>query len=80
MKKSSIGIRLSIKKLGDIDIIVSFLTYDFGILSGLIKAGQARKLKPLFQIGNLFTIEWFARLSEQLGYIKAIIPLKYNNV
>ncbi len=71
MKKKSIGILLSVKRLGDVDIIANFLTYDFGIMSGLIKAGQAQKLKSLFQIGSIFNIEWFARLSEHLGRIKA---------
>jgi len=73
MKKVSSGILICVKKFGDIDIIASFLTKNFGIVTGLIKAGQTKKIKSFYQVGNVFLVEWFARLSDQLGNIKANI-------
>ncbi|MDR2933823.1 MAG: DNA repair protein RecO [Rickettsiales bacterium] len=77
MKKNSDGILISVKKFGNADIIATFLTENFGVLSGLIKGGQSRKFKGIYQLGGVFNIEWMARLSDQLGTITANLIHQY---
>ena len=77
MKKNSYGILIKLRKFGNIDTIANFLTKDYGIITGLIKAGQTKKIKYVYQIGNIFSVEWIARLSDQLGNIKANVIKQY---
>jgi DNA repair protein RecO (recombination protein O) len=69
MKKISDGILVSVRKFGNNDIITSFLTEKFGVINGLIKGGQSKKSKGIYQIGSLFNVEWVGRFEYQLGTI-----------
>ena len=61
------GIILSASRFGESDAILEVLTLRHGRHLGLIKAGMARGRRAEIQTGNLVSIEWRARLSEQLG-------------
>lgn len=85
MKKIDNGILICTKKFGNSDILAQFLTPNYGVINGLIKGGQSKKNKSLYQIGSVFNVEWMARLEEQLGVINAdlvkqYIPLIMHNI
>ena len=52
---------------GESSAIVDFFTRDHGRYSGLVRGGNARRLKPALQPGNMVQASWRARLSEHLG-------------
>src|SRR5687768_337319 len=63
------AIILSTRKFGERDLICQFFTRGHGIYGGLVKAGQSRKKIAAYQVGNVATINWKARLDEQLGVL-----------
>lgn len=65
------GFVLSARRHGEADIILACLTREHGRHLGLVKGGAGRKNRPSFEIGNLLSLGWRARLSEQLGYFQA---------
>ena len=65
------GFVLSARRHGESDIILSCLTHEHGRHLGLVKGGAGRKNRPAFEIGNQLSVNWRARLSEQLGYFQA---------
>ncbi|MFO1079451.1 MAG: DNA repair protein RecO [Reyranellaceae bacterium] len=62
------GIVLSARAHGETGVIASVLTRDHGRHSGYVTAGASRRVRPLWQPGNLLALEWRARLSDQLGH------------
>ena len=52
---------------GESSAIVDFFTRDHGRYGGLVRGGNARRLKPALQPGNMVQASWRARLSEHLG-------------
>lgn len=67
MKFSDTGIIINIKNYGENSAIVKILTQNHGIYSGFIKSIKSSKTKAIFQIGNLISFEYKARLEENLG-------------
>lgn len=65
------GFVLSARRHGESDLIIACLTRAHGRHLGLTKGGAGRKNRPIFEIGNLLSLHWRARLSEQLGYFQA---------
>lgn len=65
------GILMATRQHGEGALVATFLTRDHGCHAGLIRGGASRKNKSHYQIGNIFTLTWKARLSEHLGQITA---------
>lgn len=61
------GIVLSARAHGENGLIASLLTRDHGRHAGFVPGGVSRRARPIWQPGNLVTLEWRARLVEQLG-------------
>jgi len=67
MEWSDKGIVLSSRKHGETAAIVSLLTQSHGRHSGLVRGGSSSHARAIYQIGNLVTADWRARLEEHLG-------------
>lgn len=66
MKLDSTGILISLRQLGERDLVAHIFTYDYGVMCGMIRGGAgARKNKPL--VGQIGAVTWNARLDSQLG-------------
>jgi DNA repair protein RecO (recombination protein O) len=61
------GIVLSVRGHGETSAIAEVFTTAHGRVSGLIKGGRSRRLRPILQAGNTVDITWRARLEEHLG-------------
>jgi DNA repair protein RecO (recombination protein O) len=73
------GIILEGRPYGDADLVVAAFTATQGVHRGLARGGASRARVALWQIGNLVSLRWVGRLSEQLGsltgeMIQAIAP------
>lgn len=71
MEFADTGFVLSARRHGESDIILSCLTRAHGRHLGLVKGGAGRRNRPQFEIGNQLTLNWRARLAEQLGHFQA---------
>lgn len=60
------GIVLARALHGEADLVVTLLTPG-GVWRGLAKGGVSRRQEPIWQIGNIVSARWVARLPEQLG-------------
>jgi DNA repair protein RecO (recombination protein O) len=69
MEWSDQGIVLAARRHGESALIVQLLTRDHGRHAGLVRGGQGRKLRGIYQIGNGLAVTWKARLAEHLGLI-----------
>src|SRR5579872_705552 len=67
MQWSDDGIVLSARRHGESGLIVQLLTPAHGRHAGLVRSGQGRKLRTVYQIGNCLLVTWKARLAEHLG-------------
>lgn len=63
------GIVLAARRHGESALIVQLLTRTHGRHAGLVRGGQGRKLRPVFETGNRVMVTWKARLAEHLGTI-----------
>jgi DNA repair protein RecO (recombination protein O) len=61
------GIVLAARRYGEGALIVQLLTRGHGRHAGLVRGGQGRKLRPVYEIGNRVAAVWKARLAEHLG-------------
>jgi DNA repair protein RecO (recombination protein O) len=61
------GIVLAARRHGEGALIVQLLTRSHGRHAGLVRGGQGRKLRTVYQIGNRVAAAWNARLAEHLG-------------
>lgn len=61
------GVVLSTRPYGETSAIVEAFTLEHGRWLGLVRGARGRRLAPVVQIGNVVSLEWRARLSEQLG-------------
>ncbi|MBH88041.1 MAG: DNA repair protein RecO [Pelagibacterales bacterium] len=73
MKWQDKGIVVSLKKYGENSLILNLFTENHGLHAGLVKYSNSKKNRSVFQIGNIFNIEWTGRLEDQLGYYKTEI-------
>ncbi len=69
------GIILSIRQLGERHLIVSCILSQHGNLSGLIYKSSIKTGSYIIP-GNIFNVYWYARLEEQLGYMR--LDIKQN--
>ncbi|MCW8836968.1 MAG: DNA repair protein RecO [Rhodospirillales bacterium] len=72
------GIVLSARKHGESSLILSLLTREHGRHSGLVRGGSGRKARGLYQVGNLLSVDWRARLPEHLGTFTCEIIHSYS--
>jgi DNA repair protein RecO (recombination protein O) len=63
------GFVLAARRHGENGIIVELLTRDHGRHAGLVRGGQAPKLRAVLQPGNEVAAAWRGRLAEHLGSI-----------
>ncbi len=71
------GYVLSARLHGEGGVIATLLTKDHGRHAGLVRGGGSRKSQGLFEIGNLVTVEWRARLAEHLGSYRCELVTSY---
>jgi DNA repair protein RecO (recombination protein O) len=67
MKWSDVGIVLSSRKLGESSVIVSLMTPQHGRHLGLVRGGSGKRARGIYQAGNMVSVEWSARVEDQLG-------------
>lgn len=54
---------------GESSAIIDIFTRAHGRYAGLVRGGNARRLRPVVQLGNMVQARWRARLSEHLGTV-----------
>lgn len=62
------AIVLSTRKFSEHSGIVSTFTFEHGRAKGMVRNMTSRAQRGVYQLGNIITTTWQARLSEQLGY------------
>lgn len=67
MEWSDRAIVLASRPHGETGLVVSLLTRHHGRHAGFVHGGISRKVRPVWQSGNLVEVQWRARLAEQLG-------------
>ena len=58
---------LSARRHGENSVVVHLLTRGQGRHAGLVRGGQGRRARGIYQPGNLVAARWSARLAEHLG-------------
>ena len=61
------GIVLSARAHGESSVVVQLLTRHQGRHAGLVRGGQGKRARGVFQPGNLVAANWSARLADHLG-------------
>ncbi len=61
------GLILGARKHGETSSIIEVMTAEHGRHLGLVRGGRSSRMRPLLQPGNFVTLQWRARLEEQLG-------------
>ena len=67
MEWSDEGFILATRRHGEHGLVVHALTRAHGRHAGLVRGGQGRRTRTVFQIGNRLALTWKARLAEHLG-------------
>ncbi len=67
MNWSDEGIVLAARPHGEDATVVHLLTRAQGRHAGLVRGGQGRRARGIYQPGNLVAARWSARLAEHLG-------------
>jgi DNA repair protein RecO (recombination protein O) len=62
---------LDLRAYGEGDAVVAVMTAEHGAHRGLARGAQSRARTAVWQVGNLVTVRWVARLAEQLGSMTA---------
>ena len=62
---------LDLRPYGEGDAVATVLTAEHGAHRGLARGAQSRARSAVWQVGNLVTARWIARLAEQLGSLTA---------
>ncbi|HAD26948.1 MAG TPA: DNA repair protein RecO, partial [Alphaproteobacteria bacterium] len=61
------GIILATRPHGEAAAIIDVLTRDHGRHAGLVRGGNARRLRAVLEPGNQVHVRWRARLADHLG-------------
>lgn len=69
MRWSDEAVVLTPRRHGESALIVQLLTRGHGRHAALVRGGQGRRLRPLYQTGNRLLVTWNARLAEHLGTV-----------
>ncbi len=70
MNWSDKGIILSSRKYGENSVITSLMTPKHGRHVGLVRGGSGKRARGIYQTGNVVSVQWNARLEDQLGNYK----------
>ena len=70
MEWSDSGIVLSARRHGETSSLVMLFTAQHGRHAGLVRGGQGRRARGLYQAGNQVSATWRARLEEHLGNLR----------
>ena len=73
------AILLGSRKLLENKVIITALTKDNGVYSGVCNASSSKARQNL-QIGNLIDFNWNARLEEHLGHVKCECIKSYGSI
>ncbi|MEI7669620.1 MAG: DNA repair protein RecO [Pseudomonadota bacterium] len=63
------AIILSIRKFGENSAIINLITPEYGLYSGIVKGMTSKSKRGIYQIGNIVSVKWQARLQEHLGML-----------
>lgn len=70
-KWESTAIILTAKKFAERDLLVNVFALGEGLHAGIVKAGQSKTKASIYQAGNVVSLNWSARLADQLGTFAA---------
>src|SRR5690348_6711922 len=62
---------LDARPYGEGDAVATVMTEEHGVHRGLARGGNSRRGAAIWQPGNLVTVRWVGRLSDQLGSFSA---------
>lgn len=62
---------LSGRKHGENAVILTVMTRDIGLISGIVPGGASTRRAAMLQPGNRISLRWRARLEDQLGTFQA---------
>ena len=62
------AIVLNARPHGENNAVLEVYARMHGRYHGLVRGGRSKRLRPALQTGNLLSVEWRARLQEQLGF------------
>jgi DNA repair protein RecO (recombination protein O) len=65
------AIVLDLRPYGEGDAVATVMTAEHGAHRGLARGAQSRARRGVWQVGNLVSARWVARLSDQLGSLTA---------
>jgi DNA repair protein RecO (recombination protein O) len=71
------AIVLNVRPHGENNAVLEVYARAHGRYHGLVRGGRSRRLRPALQTGNLLSVEWRARLSEQLGFFVVELEKPY---
>lgn len=72
MKFTDQGIIISQRHYGESSLIVKVFSRHHGLYSGFVKFAKSTKSRTIFQIGNLISFEYRARLEDSLGQFASV--------
>jgi DNA repair protein RecO (recombination protein O) len=75
MDWSGSGILCNVRAHGETGAIVRLLTADEGLLSGYVRGGQSKRMRPILMPGNVVRGAWHARVADQLGHLTLELEL-----
>jgi DNA repair protein RecO (recombination protein O) len=67
MKFQDEGIIIDIKKYGENSLIVKIFSRNHGIYRAFVRFASSSKQKTIYQVGNLVSFEFIARIEDSLG-------------
>lgn len=69
MKWSDRAIIISTRRLGENSAIITLLTPEQGLYKGVDRAAFSKARRGVYQLGNIVSAQWQARLAEQMGSV-----------
>lgn len=71
------AIVLGVRPHGESSSIVQLLTRSYGRHAGLVRGSQGKRLRGIYQAGNLVNAVWTGRLAEHLGSFECELSRSY---
>jgi DNA repair protein RecO (recombination protein O) len=65
------GVVLAVRRHGESAAVVTLMTRAHGRHAGLVRGGDGKRARSLYQPGNRLEVAWRARLPDQLGQLSA---------
>ena len=67
MKWNDVGVVVESKPFGEKALLLKAFTRDHGLQAGIVRYGRTSKKVAQFEVGNILSLTWSARLEEHLG-------------